>query len=242
MKNLMLFLISLFIIVSCNNNDKRITQNSKPNEDTIAIIKKENKFKVKYENPTDLLGIGLAKFQFLNDSIEIFNDNSLENDYKKFHYLNVNEVFYPKFYEYDYGIYFFIVIDSSEKSYEVIINQRETKFVSKSDSFIFESWEEHLKNSFGVRRKDKNQNFYLKSTQLSDTMKIENKLHENLCVMEVKGNWLRVKIDCKYGTNEYINYEQTPCNIYIDECSQSEDLWLQWNNGNSLLLDIFLDS
>ena len=97
-----------------------------------------------------------------------------------------------KFYKPDYGIMHFVCVDTTDKAYKVLVNYSDFKYLPKTKSYEFKTWEEYILQSFGIRRLTVDTDSILVSNPLrvkprdnSDTLIIP-KGHEMFCPMEIK--------------------------------------------------------
>lgn len=125
-----------------------------------------------------------------------------------------------------------------------MVNENDIKFVPKNFKYVFWSWEEYLLQSHGVRRKIENDEFRNQPIrelpeESSKEIEMPNERFELLCVIEFKGDWIKVKYDCFYNQSSN-SYEGLPCSEYIEECKDPSIGWLKWRDKNELLVDIFL--
>lgn len=202
-----------------------------------------------YSNSTTELGIGLVEYDNYNHRtpiFEVFNDPELTDKFCSWNiYDESNESpFCAKFHKPDYGIVQVVVLDSLDKSYKVLVNEQDIKYVPKSINYVFWSWEEYLTESHGIRRKIenidfKNQHVRQQPNNSAEPVKLPDEKFELFCVLEVKGDWIQVKYDCFYNTTQN-PHEGMPCSTYIDECTNSATGWIRWRIGNEITIDIFL--
>ncbi|WKK86364.1 hypothetical protein QYS48_05205 [Marivirga arenosa] len=202
-----------------------------------------------YSNPTSGLGIGLLGYNTESERpfiFEAFNDRNLSDQFCSWDIYDYEtpSPFCAKFHKPDYGIVQVVVLDSVEEAYKVLVNEKDIKYVPKSPNYIFWTWEEYLKKSHGIRRRIENNDFKNqpikeKPNDLSETVQIPDDKHELFCVLEVKGDWIKVKYDCFYNSPKNPN-EGMPCSAYITDCPSSATGWLRWRIGNRITVDIFL--
>jgi hypothetical protein len=202
-----------------------------------------------YSNSTTELGIGLVGYDNYNHRIpifEVFNDSELTDKFCSWNiYDESNESpFCAKYHKPDYGIAQVVVLDSLDKSYKVLVNEQDIKYVPKNINYVFWSWEEYLTESHGIRRKIenidfKNQQVRHQPNNSAEPVKLPDEKFELFCVLEVKGDWIKVKYDCFYNTSQN-RHEGMPCSTYIGECTNSATGWLRWKIGNEITVDIFL--
>ena len=210
-------------------------------EDTIENIETNHVGpKCSYENSVSNLGVGLI---IAPETFEVFDDSLLT---KKFSTINMykdeNKInFCSFFYKPDYGIMHFVCIEENAKSYKVLTGPYEHEFLPKTKAYEFKTWEQYILGSFGVRREIKGgSEQQLKEQPLEDSKDLEiPEGHELYCPMEMKGDWIKVKYDCFYNT-ENNPHEGQPCSTYIDKCDKPLTGWIKWRIQNELLIGIFL--
>lgn len=230
-------LIPLFILsYSCkesnltNNKSETISKNT-----TNKIVQKEKN--CGYNNEVSNLGIGLI---IAPEEFEVYNDSLLINKYGKWNMYEDDINLCPKFFKPDYGIIQFVCIKETEKSYQILINFSDVKFLPKSKKYNFITWESYITQSFGVKRNMSNIKNSLKINPNKNSNNIEiPKGQELFCPIEIKGDWLRVTYDCFYN-NQDNKYEGEHCKNYIENCQNPITGWLKWKKENNLLIDIFL--
>ncbi len=202
-----------------------------------------------YSNPTSELGIGLLAYNTEGDRpfiFEAYNNRDLSDKFCSWEIYDF-EVPWPfcaKFHKPDYGIVQVVVLDSVGPSYKVLVNEKDIKFVPNDTSYTFWPWEEYLKKSHGIRRSIENNNFKnqpLKEqpNDSSENVQLPDDKYELFCVIEVKGDWIKVKYDCFYNSSQN-PHEGMPCSTYIADCPSSATGWLRWKIGNKIIVDIFL--
>ena len=150
---------------------------------------------------------------------------------------------YPKFYELDYGACDFVCLEATENYFKILIGFNKVKYVKRSNSWTLITWKDLLENSFGVTRKrDSRESNKLRSSNSEDSLEIplELKTHENFCVISLEGDWLKVKYDCIYATDKYMEFEGEPCSVYIDKCENDKIGWIKWKEKGELLVQIYL--
>ncbi len=201
-----------------------------------------------YANPSSTLGIGLLECNRYNNRIpvfEVYNDPGLTD---KFCTWNIDDEIAPpfcaKFYKPDYGIVQIVVLDSLAKCYKILANEKDIKYAPRNINYVFWSWEKYLTQSHGTRRKPEKKHFQnqpirTQPEESGQTIQFPEEQFELLCVMEFKGDWIKVKYDCFYNQDQNPN-EGLPCSEYIKNCPNSPTGWLKWRIGNEIAVDIFL--
>ncbi|MEL7003783.1 MAG: hypothetical protein AAFN93_13755 [Bacteroidota bacterium] len=202
-----------------------------------------------YANPTSELGIGLVEYDNYNHRtpvFEVFNDPELTEKFCSWNIYDEDNLspFCAKYHKPDYGIAQVVVLDSLDKSYKVLVNQQDIKYVPKNINYVFWSWQEYLTESHGIRRRIeiarfKNQPLRTQPNILADIVTLPGERFELFCVMEVRGDWVKVKYDCFYNSDQN-PHEGMPCSTYINECINSATGWLKWRIDNEVTVDIFL--
>jgi hypothetical protein len=241
------------IIISCGQKNTQIEEKSNPSISTETLgttdkdtINKSNSVPVRqnctYENNVSDLGKGLiiapTKYELFHDSL-LTNKYSTVDMYKDFE--SENPYFCSMYFKPDYGIMYFACIGETANSYKVLTGFSEYKFLPKTKDYEFINWKRHILESFGIRRKiepTKKQPLREKPLESSKEIKIPEGL-ENLCPLEIEGDWVKVKYDCFYNSDNN-NYEGQPCHDYIDKCNNSTTGWIKWREKNVILIDIFL--
>jgi hypothetical protein len=231
-----------------NNSERKIDTLENAFVDTFSIqpinkkIDQDNN--CSFYNQVSSLGIGIikvpSKFEIYNDSL--LNDKLASWDmYEDESKINLCS----KFFKPDYGIMHFVCIAKSEKAYKVLVNFSDIKYLPKTKDYDFETWNEYISQSFGIRRLTNNNGENSKKSKLrtkpndnADTLGIPNG-QELFCPIEIKGDWIKVSYDCFYNDENNL-YENEPCHNYIDKCSNPLTGWLRWRQENHLLIDIFL--
>lgn len=201
-----------------------------------------------YENSTNTLGIGLVEYDNYNHTtpmFEAYNDPELTDKFCSWDiYKEIAPPFCAKFHKPDYGIIQVVVLDSLTQAYKVLVNENDIKYVPRNINYVYRSWGEYLMQSHGVRRKLEEAKFknYSPRNQPKDSSRIielPKEPFEHLCVMEVNGDWIKVKYDCFYNQNQNPN-EGLPCSEYIRNCPDAPTGWLKWRIKNEITVDIFL--
>ncbi len=209
----------------------------------IVYAKQKDGFQVKFENPTKLLGIGLLKLGYERE-INFYEDPGLSRPAATWIIEEPTEKIYPKYYEIDYGICEFILLEQGPGYFKVLVGYETEWYVKRDDNWIVESWQNRISGSYGVTRKrDKRaeNKLRVKADDNSQEINIELKVHENFCVIAVEGEWLKVQYDCIYASEQYMTeFEGMPCSSYIQECGSEKIGWLRWQKDDVLLIDIYL--
>lgn len=242
----------IVLLYSCagNNNNEQPTvlkQDSigiAVNHDSSRLVKASAN-KCTIDNEVASLGIGLViapkTFTLYDDSLLAGKPLAVDMNEQSDSLANIcTMVFDP-----EYGLMHFACTGETENAYRVLINRSETKYLPKKQ-IQFETWEQYLLHSFGVRRKTavtEEEDKPLTDLRItpSDTAAILPLPagHEMFCAMQVQGDWLQVKYDCFYN-DEDSKYEGQPCHTFIDKCDNAQTGWIRWRQDNKLLIDIFL--
>lgn len=193
--------------------------------------------------------IGLVKILFPNrdyyeNHLQLFKDSTMR---KPFDWNIKDTIIKPIFFFQDAEILCFSCITKGSNYYEVIISDSgESMYLPINNLTKFITWDKFLIGSFGVRRKNETlkdqskQRLYKAPSEKSLVIEIPNEDQELLCVQDVKNEWIKVKYDCTYNTDEYLHHEGLPCKRYIDSCETSPSGWLKWRNNDSLLIELYL--
>lgn len=235
----------LFFLLACEQPPARKTAtiDTLPAEKPIAAAVPERT--CTYDNEVSTLGIGLViapnKFEVFNDSL--LTERWLTGD------LSSGDTglarICPKFNKPDYGIMHFVCVGKTPQSYRILINYKEVKYLPKTTTYAFKTWEAYIMESYGVARSTSESEAAFRSQPLktapdgaADTLAIPAG-RELFCPVQLQGDWLQVKYDCFY--NEENNpHEGTPCQEYISQCNTPLTGWLRWRRDQHLLIDIFL--
>jgi hypothetical protein len=253
MKTILSTLMAI-LLFSCADDNKN-TQQTVLKKDSIIITHDSSRLikaspgKCTIDNEVASLGIGLViapkTFALYNDSLLASKPLSIDMYEQADSLANIcSMVFDP-----EYGLMHFACTGETENAYQVLINRSETRYLPKKKENQFQTWEQYLLHSFGVRRKteiaDENEK------PLTDVRKAPNDTaailpipaqatgHEMFCALQVQGDWLQVKYDCFYN-DEDSKYEGQPCHNFISKCADSQTGWLRWRQNNKLLVDIYL--
>jgi hypothetical protein len=247
-----LLIIGLSIIFSCGQKSAQVDVSNLSISTEVLKITDEDTVNTDkstpvgqncaYKNDVSDVGKGLiiAPARF-----ELFHDSLLTNKYLTVDVYNDFELgdpnFCPMYYKPDYGIMHFVCIEETTNSYKVLTGVSEYKFLPKTNDYKFRNWEEYILESYGIRRGIEpawKQPIRVKPLESSKEIEIPEGL-ENLCPLELEGDWVKVKYDCFYNS-ESNEYEGEPCYEYIDKCDDSAVGWIKWREKNVILIDIFL--
>ncbi|GAA4310615.1 hypothetical protein [Nibribacter koreensis] len=256
MDRLLFILLFCFVIASCRQSEKAPLTQEQPisvSESTYkeyeVLLKEEaqtTNTDCQDENETPTLGIGLVSAPAI---FELFHDSLLTKRYVRWNTDSSetpSNVVCSKFYFPDYSIFHFVCLQETSRYYKVLANADQVKYFPKTKDYRFETWEEYILNSFGIRRKTgdlASTNTYkqeVKQAPNKSSKSIEiPKGHEMFCPQEVTGDWVKVTYDCFYN-KERNPYEGEPCHTFIQKCKEPVTGWLKWREGNQVLIDILL--
>jgi hypothetical protein len=243
-----LVIVLLFSCAGNNNNEQPtvLKQDSIINtHDSSRHLVKASPNKCTIDNEVASLGIGLViapkAFTLYDDSLLAGKPLSIDMNGQSDSLANIcTMVFDP-----EYGLMHFACTGETENAYRVLINRSETKYLPKKQ-IQFETWEQYLLHSFGVRRKtavaDENEkpltDLHKEPSDTAAILALPTGL-EMFCAMQVQGDWLQVKYDCFYN-DEDSKYEGQPCHNFIGKCGEAQTGWIRWRQDNKLLIDILL--
>lgn len=245
MKRYPYYLLLLISLVACVQKKSKPQNALKSNEPIKSTLKSQSKIDTSgynYDNAVKALGLGLV---IVPEKFSVFNDSLLTRKYKDVDMSVEKTDIYSKFYKPDYGIMHFICIGITDKSYQVIVNYSQIKYLPKSKKYDFKSWEDYILQSYGIRRLTKAGGRISVSQSLKTEPKDGSKElsipkgYENFCPIKISGEWVEVKYDCFYN-DENNAHEGEPCHEYIDQCKSPVKGWLRWRRCEKLLIDIFL--
>ena len=187
-----------------------------------------------YENEIDSLGIGLLKITNFHNAkfLTFYSDTALTERFITWDIFNPNKKYFPMYYKPHYGLCSFICLAETEKYYKVLINKSLIKFLPREKNYVFESWEAHLGNSFGVRAKGwSKQKAFAVKIEPNDSSKLFYVSNEVFfCALEMQGEWIKVQVNC---VNDYVY-----CKDATKKCKKSKTGWIRWRNGEKIMLEI----
>ncbi|WP_196890193.1 hypothetical protein [Aureivirga sp. CE67] len=229
------YLIVLFVVTifSCKKTvRKNIVETENKNESSKELVD----YECTYDNKVNSLGKGLV---ILPTSFEIYKDSLLlDKQFDLDMYADEVELC-SKYHKPDYGIMQLVCLEETDKSYKVIVNHVDIKYVPKTEEYIFVRWNDYIMNSFGIRRKDKNQPIYIEANKNSEKLDLPTGL-ESLCPLEVKNDWVKVRWDCFYNDQDGVNEERQSCHDYTKKCGDSMTGWLKWRTDSEINIGIFI--
>ncbi|MGI8494462.1 MAG: hypothetical protein ACR2L1_04005 [Pyrinomonadaceae bacterium] len=167
-----------------------------------------------------------------DDFVQIYNeDGSLWHKFTyyyddsdgKFEYDNEN--FRPFAFHQDYFVLALKCVGKKADRYEVIVNEETNleKYVKASDKVIkFETWEKHILHLFAVGF-DEKENPMLKTPQGRAKMNVKS--DATFHPVEVKGEWVKVKLD---ATTETETKE-----------AEQDFGWVRWKKDEKLFIELF---
>ena len=157
MKKIILLIVVYIIVICCNSNRAReIKVLHKEATPKVELPKEVFKNNCSYVNNVSDLGVGVLLWNFnCDENISFYNDKNLKQKEIEINFCEkINQVLCPLFYKPDYGIMHFAVTTVYPKSYEIILNYSEKRFISKRSSFIFVGWEAFFKKHVTSIRKN----------------------------------------------------------------------------------------
>lgn len=221
------FLITVTIfLVACN---QFVTK------ENLKETKQENLANIQIDTITQTnLGEGLV---IVPDSFEIYLDSALE---KKSISLNmytskIPNSISPIIFKPDYGIMHFVCLsNNSIKSYKVLINQNKIGYIPKNKNYRYELWDEYILKCYGISILD-NENVYENPDTKSKIVEYKEDL--TVCPIEIKENWLKIKIGCN-ESNADEEMEAELCSKIIKQCNKGKTGWIKWKENNKLKVSI----
>ncbi len=184
-----------------------------------------------FENPGKSLGIGIITFDKVDGMyVELYNDSTLKSRYVFWDVYNKEpeKPICSLFYKPDYGIVHIVYLRKLKHCFEVLINGNQKKYVPNHKKVIAQTWGEYLKglNSISFIPDTTTKYIYTEPDIKSDVVADDEAAEKSYCVIEVKGDWIKVRLDC--------NEDPTPCNQM--ECNSSAIGWIRWRKDNKLLI------
>src|SRR5205085_2579592 len=159
-------------------------------------------------------------------TIEIFNDSLLKDSYVRWNYYEEEEPkkpMCPKYFFKEPFIFHFVYLKETVKSYQILINNNEVKYLPKIKENVPTSWEDYILNSMGIGKlsnakgeKDSEQPFRKAPSENAPIIEFPTEV-ELFCPMEIKGDWVKVQYDCFYAQQNN-KFEGQPCHDYISKC------------------------
>lgn len=197
-----------------------------------------------FDNETPTLGIGILISQGV---IKLYDDAKLKSEYgvleRSTDLLEQNQLnICSKYHEPEYGLLHFVCLEERSDYFKIYINNRDVKYIPNDKKVYFLTWEEYIQSTIGIRRKrgeTKNNPLRMTPSESSSIIEIP-KGHELLCPVEIKGDWIKVKYDCFYGSSGYLEYEGQPCKQYIDNCEEELVGWVKWKENEKTLIGMYL--
>lgn len=172
-----------------------------------------------YENPA--LSKSFGRIEFFDDkSINSWNIRNLE---KEKVWLS------PEVLWLDYSSFIFRCTARRQNWYQVIVNNEsgKTLWLRKQKAVEFKTWEQFLKEMFGVERLGAQK---IRQAPLINSREIKYRGKDCFQVRRLKGDWIEIfsPAYCKNGYTE----SKTPV----------KSGWIKWRAGNKLLIDYFITS
>ncbi|MES2780857.1 MAG: hypothetical protein V4651_13270 [Bacteroidota bacterium] len=249
-KRRLFFLSILVFLVSCGPHKK---QDKNPSTDVSVDTQSTKQIteanragsNFGYDNQVSSLGIGLV---IAPTVFEVFNDSLLKNklvDYNMYSEDESDIGFCSKFYKPDYGIMHFVCVGKTTNAYKILINYSEIKYLPNTQKYAFETWDQYIMGSFGIKRLtddsgDHSKILPLRTTPFDNATTVTiPEGYELFCPISVKGDWVHVQYDCFYNDENNTHVDE-PCSNYIDKCKHPLTGWLKWREGNKILIGIFL--
>lgn len=198
-----------------------------------------------YENLTATLGKGLVMVSFESEPLVIYNDSLLQNKYVSWSNAegNPSKPVCSKYYKPGYGFLHFIYLKETAKSYQIINGYDEIKYLPKEKTKEAISWEKYLLRSYGIAKHyESNKRLeqpFRKDPSEKAAIADFPKDAEQLCPLEIKGDWVKVQYNCFFDQADN-KYEGKPCHDYIAKCKPAQSGWMKWKENNKILIDIYL--
>lgn len=179
----------------------------------IVSVNFDDKTVIEFYKSSDLIN-NIETVEFFNDeSIKSWNIKELENH---------KEWLSPESMWLDYGQFRFRCKTKMDTCFEIYVNETQTMWIEKQDFIEFKNWEAYLKSMFMVERANKTaQKIYSKPSINSEMVKSEN---DCFSVIQMQGKWIEVE------TAEHC------------ETVQIITGWIQWRDGNTILINYYTTS
>lgn len=134
------------------------------------------------------LGIGIVQFQrnsgdaIYYDSIRIYHDPAFIN-YTDWNLWADSLDIVPLFYDPEYNIINFVCLEKGSNYYKILINYNKEGYIKPGKLYQFDTWEQHLKESWGVSRKGEPENkIKVAPDESAGVMIIPDERFEMFCV------------------------------------------------------------
>ncbi len=246
----------LCLFFSCSQQEKNsvspqavsindVTEDKAATKNTAKEVEKPATPVCNYDNDVSDLGLGLVQAP---TTFELFNDSLLTNLFLQWDMHSSDTPPKPlcsKYYMPEYGIMHFICLQKTSTYFKVLVNFNEVKYFPATTEYQFQTWENYILSSYGIRRTTSedgsiayHQSLRSSPSESAKSIEIPEGL-ENFCPREIKGDWVKVTYDCFYNVEEPMN-EGEPCHNYINKCKNPTSGWLRWRQKNKILIDIFL--
>ncbi len=235
MKIIQIAIVTALSLVSCRQEVKINVETKTADSISLSTNEEPANEHQLCEKKTANLGIGLIlSGETENDKkpFEIFNDSLLTKKFGSYKLYSENDNICSFFWKPDYSIMHFICLEETKKSYKILINYDEVKYLPKGKKYAFKSWENYLLQSYGlsnlpdtelVVKKEPNEHAKTIATKLDKT--------SSFCAYEVKGDWVKIGFSCS---------EELTCNKQSKSCKEKISGWIRWRKGNELLVQIAL--
>ncbi len=225
-----MLIVSCVVVYSCGQHSEHgpaVKFGSKANSSPVV------KYVCEYDNSVASLGIGLV---MITDPIELFTDSSLHQNTVSASMRKDNIENFPvcsKYYKPDYGMMYFVCLAKTARSYKVLNNGSEVRYLPRTKAYHFITWEKYIMSSLGIRNND--QPLRVKPGG-ADTIIFPKGLNM-FCPVKVQEDWLQVKYDCFFSKDDN-DHEGEPCSAYISDCGDPATGWIKWREKNKVLIEI----
>jgi hypothetical protein len=197
-------------------------------------IKKDSNF-IQLEQVEFIENNGIIKFDFnicqLNDLYYYIDTLNSKFKFDKTILDNV-DMYYPELNILNIPVYNIV-----GNYYLIRLPSKRMIYIPQSTCLKYESWNKFILNSYGISRKS-GVEIYDKKNGKKLTFPLQKEA-ELLCPLKVDNDWLYVKYDCYYNSEDNSKYEGQKCVKYIDSCD-SQSGWLKWRTNDSLLVKFYL--
>jgi hypothetical protein len=192
------------------------------------------------------LGVGLISIDFDDKTIlefysdtsatepikvvEFFDDRSI-NSWNIKDFDKQKEWLKPEGLWLDYFAFTFRCLTKTDKWFEIIVNiqTEKTYWLKKTDSTKFKSWEEYLKDMFGIERLS-NYPQKIRTEPTENSQEIEYQGTDCFEVKSMKGDWIEIT------TPDYCDEN------FTDSKTPIKSGWIRWRKGDELVINYFTTS
>lgn len=197
--------VSNFFILSChenslsntviqNSNRFIITEDFNTKIDTSKFYNQKRTY-CQYQNLNQDIGIGLLFWDGdCETKIKFYDDSSMQT----FHEYSLCDSiipFCPIFYKPDYSIFSLVVLNQNKNYYKILVNDTETKFLHKTNSFEFMKWDHILiDEATGVRLINEENVLTVKSVKGDYINVYDEDNKKNRTIKWVENNKLKIEI------------------------------------------------